>query len=213
MPAQLERLVICDVAGHDRTAAAAMGQTRNLLRGLTYGLGEPPAAILTALDNAMQHFNVGSLATAILARASRPPRTPPVAAAGCAGPTPDTPPPLLVPPDGTAELLHTPSDLLLGVLPGGLRIDHEALLPVGSTLLLYTDGLVERRDENLDDGLARLQSVVRDIIALHLETFCDELIDRMAHIGDDDVALLALRAHDPEKPRPPDAGREVLHPH
>jgi hypothetical protein len=35
----------------------------------------------------------------------------------------------------------------------------------------------------------------------------------MAHIGDDDVALLALRAHDPEKPRPPDAGREVLHPH
>ena len=118
-----------------------------------------------------------------------------------------------MPPDGTAELLHTPSDLLLGVLPGGRRIDHEALLPVGSTLLLYTDGLVERRDENLDDGLARLQSVVRDIIALDLETFCDELIDRMAHIGDDDVALLALRAHDPEKPRPPDAGREVLHPH
>jgi hypothetical protein len=45
-----------------------MGQTRNLLRGLTYGLGEPPAAILTALDNAMRHFNVGSLSTAILAQ-------------------------------------------------------------------------------------------------------------------------------------------------
>jgi len=45
-----------------------MGQARNLLRGLTFGVGEPPAAILTSLDKAMRHFTVDSLATAILAQ-------------------------------------------------------------------------------------------------------------------------------------------------
>jgi serine phosphatase RsbU (regulator of sigma subunit) len=118
----------------------------------------------------------------------------------------------LLQPDGSAELLQTPADLLLGVMPHGPRADHEALLPIGSTLVLYTDGLVERRDASLDDGFARLVSAARELAALDLETFCDGLLDRMADDGGDDVALLALRAHDPDRPRPPEAGPEVLHP-
>ena len=48
--------------------------------------------------------------------------------------------------------------------------------------------------------------------ALDLEKLCDALIDRMGFDGNDDVALLALRAHDPSRPRPPEAGPEILHP-
>ena len=61
-------VVIGDVSGHDRDAAAAMGQMRNLLRGIGYTLGEPPAAVFSALDRALEDLAVGSLATAVLAR-------------------------------------------------------------------------------------------------------------------------------------------------
>jgi PAS domain S-box-containing protein len=208
-------LVIGDVAGHDRQAVAAMGQLRNLLRGISYTLNKPPAAILTALDAAMSHFAVGSFATAVIAQVQqtvldkvRKRRRVRWSNAG-------HPPPLLLHPDGTAELLHTTPELLLGVHTGHPRTDHVAELPVGSTLLLYTDGLIERRGENLDDGLDRLVSAAGTLTGNDLETFCDALINCMSDDGDiathDDIALLALRAHDPAQPRPPEAGPERLH--
>ncbi len=198
-------LVIGDVTGHDREAVAAMGQLRNLLRGLSYALDKPPAAILNALDEAMGHFSVGSLATAIIAQVEqtavdriRDRRRVRWSNAG-------HPPPLLLHPDGTAELLLTTPDLLLGVSGAGSRADHTAALPVGCTLLLYTDGLVERRGEVLDEGLARLVSIAGTLAGHDLERFCDALIDRMGYDGDDDLALLALRVHEPGSP-PPGAG-------
>jgi PAS domain S-box-containing protein len=205
-------LVIGDIAGHDRRAAAAMGQARNLLRGITFGVGEPPAAILAALDRAMRHFAVNSLATAILAQVEQTATDAVTGRRRVRWSNAGHPPPLLLQPDGSAELLHTPAELLLGVVPHGQRADHEALLPIGATLLLYTDGLVERRGVDLDDGLAQLSAVARALAGLDLETFCDELLVRMVCDGEDDVALLALRAHDPALPRPPEAGPEVLHP-
>jgi serine phosphatase RsbU (regulator of sigma subunit) len=189
-----------------------MGQARNLLRGLTFGAGGPPAEALTALDKAMRHFTVDSLATAILAQVEQTATDAATGRRRLRWSNAGHPPPLLLQPDGSAELLHTPADLLLGVVPHGRRTDHEALLPIGSTLLLYTDGLVERRGLDLDDGLARLPVVAGELAGLDLETFCDELLARMACDGEDDVALLALRAHDPSRPRPPEAGPEVLHP-
>jgi serine phosphatase RsbU (regulator of sigma subunit) len=83
-------------------------------------------------------------------------------------------------------------------------------LPTGSTLLLYTDGLVERRGEDLDDGLQRLVAAVETLTEHDLETFCDALINRLGDDGQDDIALLAVRAHDLTRPRPPEAGPERL---
>jgi PAS domain S-box-containing protein len=204
-------LVIGDVAGHDRTAVAAMGQLRNLLRGISYTLNKPPAAILTALDTAMGHFAVGSFASAIVAQIEQTVVDKVLKRRRVRWSNAGHPPPLLLHPDGTVELLRTDPELLLGVCTGQPRADHVAHLPVGSTLVLYTDGLIERRDENLDDGFARLISATETLTEHDLEAFCDALINRMGDDGDDDIALLALRAHDPAEPRPPEAGPERLH--
>jgi serine phosphatase RsbU (regulator of sigma subunit) len=205
-PADELCLVVGDVAGHDRWAAAAMGQLRNLLRGLAYGLGEPPAKILSSLDGAVAHFSVGVLATIILAQveqtsadAVRGERRVRWSSAG-------HPPPLLLHADGHAELLHDCPDLLLGVVSDTARHDHEARLPVGSTLLLYTDGLFERRGSDLDQDLERLRCAAEAVAGHDLETFCDELIDAMDYDGDDDLALLAMRAHDGSTRRRSGAG-------
>ena len=204
-------LVIGDVTGHDREAVAAMGQLRNLLRGISYTLNKPPAPILTALDEAMGHFSVGSLATAVLAQVEQTVIDKVLSRRRVRWSNAGHPPPLLVHPDGTAELLLTTPELLLGVPGGGSRTDHVVSLPVGGTLLLYTDGLVERRGEVVDDGLARLVVIAETLSTHDLEEFCDALIQRMGYDGDDDMALLALRVHDPQQPRPPEAGPERLH--
>ena len=111
-------LVIGDVTGHDREAVAAMGQLRNLLRGISYTLNKPPAPILTALDEAMGHFSVGSLATAVLAQVEQTVVDKVLSRRRVRWSNAGHPPPLLVHPDGTAELLLTTPELLLGV-PGG----------------------------------------------------------------------------------------------
>jgi serine phosphatase RsbU (regulator of sigma subunit) len=208
-------LVIGDVAGHDRDAVAAMGQLRNLLRGISYTLDKPPAPILTALDTAIGHFAVDTLATAIVAQVEQTVLDKVRGRRRFRWSNAGHPPPLLLHPEGTAELLHTTPELLLGVRTGRPRTDHVTDLPVGCTLLLYTDGLVERRGETVDDGLDRLVSAAEALSGYDLEEFCDALIDRMSDDGgtaaNDDIALLALRAHDPDQPRPPEAGPERLH--
>jgi serine phosphatase RsbU (regulator of sigma subunit) len=204
-------LVIGDVAGHDREAVAAMGQLRNLLRGISFALNKPPAPILTALDEAMAHFAVRSFATAVIAQVEQRVVDRVRGRHQVRWSNAGHPPPLLVRPDGTAELLLTSPELLLGVWHGGPRTDHTTSLPTGGTLLLYTDGLVERRGEVIDAGFARLVTIARTLAAHDLEDFCDELIQRMGLDGDDDIALLALRAHDTSQPRPPEAGPERLH--
>ena len=201
-------LVVGDVAGHDRRAAAAMGQLRNLLRGLAYGVGEPPAKILTSLDGALEHFAVGTLATVVLAQIEQTPAEAAQVQRRVRWSTAGHPPPLLLHADGRAELLHARPDLLLGVDSRTHRHDHEALLPVGSTLVLYTDGLCERRHKDVDEDLERLRSIAERLPGRDLETLCDELIDAMDCDGDDDLALLAVRAHDESRPRPAKSDRE-----
>jgi PAS domain S-box-containing protein len=203
-------LVVGDVVGHDRQAAAAMGQLRNLLRGLAYRVGKPPARILTSLDGALSHFAVGALATMVLAQIEQTAADAAVGLRRVRWSSAGHPPPLLLQPDGTAELLHSRPDLLLGIDGRVARHDHEAVLPVGSTLLLYTDGLFERRGSDLDQDLERLRTTAETLADRDLETLCDELIDRMGYDGDDDVAVLAVRAHDESRPRPPEAGPERL---
>lgn len=196
-------VVIGDVAGHDRNAAAAMAQLRNVLRGIAHTLGEPPAVVLASLDGAMRELNVDELATAVLAQVEvRPPEGPPD------GPDEQLrtlrwsnaghPPPLLIEPDGTVSLLSTPPDLLLGLDPETPRVDHERVLRPGSTLLLYTDGMIERRGTSLDVGLEWLRSTATSLAQLPLDQLCDGLLDRLLAGLDDDIALLGLRLLPPE---------------
>jgi serine phosphatase RsbU (regulator of sigma subunit) len=203
-------LVVGDVAGHDRNAAAAMAQVRNVLRGVAHTLREPPAAVLASLDRAMRDLQVGSLATAVLARIEQ---TAPDAERGVrvlrwsnAG----HPPPLLLDVDGAATLLTTEPDLLLGLDPSTPRADHEHPVRPGATVLLFTDGLVERRGACLDEGLEWLRATAASHADLPLEQLCDALLAELLGGLEDDVALLAIRAHPQDRPRPPEAGPEKL---
>jgi serine phosphatase RsbU (regulator of sigma subunit) len=87
--------------------------------------------------------------------------------------------------------------LLLGLDPEAPRSDHELLLPAGATLLLYTDGLVESREQPLDEGLERLRVTAAGLAGSPVDDLCDTLLDRLAPSPDDDVALLALRVRPP----------------
>lgn len=202
-------LVIGDVAGHDRIAAAAMGQVRNLLRGVAYTLGEPPAAVLSALDRALRDLAVGSLATAVLGRVEQEAGMVPLGLRRFRWSNAGHPPPLLLRADGTAELLRRPADLLLGLDPGTSRADHDVVLEPGDTVLLFSDGLVERREYSIEEGLDRLVRAAEELGEEDLESLLDALLQQ-AGDRDDDVAMLALRTHRQDAPRPPEAGPEML---
>jgi len=83
----------------------------------------------------------------------------------------------------------------------------------GATLLLYTDGLVEDRDLPLDEGMARLKAVLAELADVPLDDLCDAVIDRLRPQGlQDDVALVAIRLHLQDRPRPREAGPRRLPP-
>ncbi|PRY11492.1 SpoIIE family protein phosphatase [Kineococcus rhizosphaerae] len=183
-------LVIGDVTGHDQDAAAAMGQVRNLLRGIGYSLEVSPAAALSALDRAMRDLGVGALATGILATVE------PLEGSAhwrLRWSNAGHPPPLVVAPDGTVELLRTSPDLLLGLEAGFARADHVHGLPPGATVLLFTDGLVERRGAAIDDGLAWLAETASGYAGMAPSDICDHVLGLVQGHAEDDVAVLAVR--------------------
>jgi serine phosphatase RsbU (regulator of sigma subunit) len=163
-----------------------------VLRGVAHTLQEPPAAVLSALDRAMRDLELRTLATAVLARVEANPGGAWELLWSNAGHLP----PLLVRPDGSADLLRTSPDLLLGLDAGSVRADHEVELLPGATVLLFTDGLVERRGADLDDGLAWLRDVAAELAALPLPELVDTLLGRLPGAVEDDVVLLALRTHE-----------------
>ena len=186
-------LVVGDITGHDRQAAAVMGQTRNLLRGVAYTLAEPPAAVLSALDRALHDLEVRTYATVLLANVEQTPEQAAEDLRTLRWSNAGHPAPVLRRADGTVTLLDTPPNRLLGVDPDVRRDDHFVVLGRGDLVLLYTDGLVERRGMDLDDGLNWLTSTLADLAALDHEQLCDALLDLVDGRTEDDVALLALR--------------------
>ena len=104
------------------------------------------------------------------------------------------PPPLVAFPDGRVELLEGGRGLPLGTAPDTQYSHGVVELPVGSVLLLYTDGLVERRDRPLDEGLDRLVTAVREG-PRNPERLVEHVLDRLIGTAErgDDVALLAAR--------------------
>jgi serine phosphatase RsbU (regulator of sigma subunit) len=186
-------LVIGDVTGHDRHAAAAMAQVRNVLRGIAHCRPDRPAGVLTALDRAIRDLDVGTLATAVLATVERTTDDAHPGARVLRWSNAGHPPPLLVRADGTVQVLERAPDLLLGLDPDAERADHALPLGPGATVLFYTDGLIERRGVPLDAGLAWLTGAVADAARLPLGELCDQLLTELAGVVEDDVALLAVR--------------------
>ena len=185
-------LVIGDVVGHDLHAAAHMAEVRNMLRALAWDRQEPPAEIVRRLDDVMTHTSDAPMATAVFARIEGPDGGPWHLHWANAG----HPPPLLITADGHARYLENGHGPLLGMssaLKLGLEWpDNHEELPERSTLLLYTDGLVENRHQHLDTGLDDLRRHASELVGHDLEDFLDELLARIDPRGDD-VALLALR--------------------
>ena len=186
-------LVVGDVNGHDQSAAALMGQLRNLLRGLTYDSERSPAEVLTRLDLAMRGLGLDTLVTAVLARVEEDGdgrgRRLRWSNAG-------HPPPVLRTRDGAVTVLdaeHT-TELLLGLDPDAVRSERVTDLPPGSALVLYTDGLVERRAAGLDDGIERLVRTVAAAGDTTAEGLADVILAELGPTShEDDVALLVLK--------------------
>jgi PAS domain S-box-containing protein len=186
-------LVIGDVVGHDLTAAAGMAQLHGILRSLAWDHSGPPGAVVDRLDDAMPAITTVPMATLVLALLEGSPHTGPWTLRWTSA---GHPPPLLLTRDGQACYLEAGQGLLLGTPPGtggGSRPNAAQPLPPGSTLLLYTDGLIEIPGSDLDTGLARLRRHALALADAPLDTLCDHLLARMPPGSTDDVALLALR--------------------
>ncbi|MGW1614657.1 SpoIIE family protein phosphatase [Streptomyces sp. NPDC002285] len=184
-------LAIGDVVGHDLEAAAGMAQVRNMLRAYAWAQHEPASRIVERLDEAMEHITDVSMATMIYARIE-------VLDDGhwqLSWTNAGHPPPLLISRDGVARYLDAGHGVALGTGLRTSRPDAEVVLRPGSTLVLYTDGLVEEPGLIIDVGLNRLRRHAAALVHRPLTVFADQVLRRVRPTeNDDDVALLALRA-------------------
>ncbi|MCT9089705.1 SpoIIE family protein phosphatase [Streptomyces sp. ASQP_92] len=184
-------LVIGDVVGHDLTAAAGMAQVRNMLRAFAWSRPrDAPSAVAAQLDEALKNIAEVPMATMILS----------TLAVGDDGlwrlrwTNAGHPPPLLVGHDGQARYLTEGHGILLGAGLNTPRPDAVTVLPPRSTVMFYTDGLVESPHHCIDDGLDRLRRHAAALAHRPLESFCDLLLEQIRPSdNDDDVAVLALR--------------------
>jgi hypothetical protein len=192
-------LVMGDVAGHDATAARAMIRLRHLLRraaGTAPGAG--PAELLTAVDGAVTSHGVGILTTGIVARLNRLPDSP---AWRLRWSNAGHPPPMLLHADGLISTLETPPDRPLGIGAQCCRSETDVVLQPGTTLLLFTDGLIERRGQIIDDGIRLLAETLTELgPPTHRgpELLGDELLARLLPpCPEDDVSLLVVHLTTP----------------
>ncbi|CAN5514063.1 hypothetical protein BH10ACT10_BH10ACT10_24690 [soil metagenome] len=182
-------LVVGDVVGHDSVAAAVMGQLRSILRGIAVANGGGPAELLRDLDRSLGTLEMTTNATVLVARVEGQPGSGRSLSWSNAG----HPPPIVVDADGSWRSLDT-HDVLLGVAADLPRREECIELTGTQTVLMYTDGLVERRDEDIDLGIARLGAAAASGIAEPLDVLVDRLLlEMLPEAPDDDVVLLALR--------------------
>lgn len=190
LPGGAPCVAVGDVTGHDVETAPLMGQIRHMLRALAYDQCGPPGRTVAKLDNVLDALGDPPTATLILGRLERIHGREYKFWWTNAGHIP----PLLITPDGATRYLTTDSHgIPVGVDPSVPRPDHEHPLPAGSTLLLFTDGLVERRNQDIDVGLRALADHAARLATAPLDVLCDELIIACGQPFDDDVAVLALR--------------------
>jgi sigma-B regulation protein RsbU (phosphoserine phosphatase) len=176
--------VIGDVAGTGLSAAVIMGRIRSALRAYALQTADP-AEVLDRLDRKMRYFEPDALATVLCAMVS-PSRD--QVRISCAGHLP----PIIARPGQPAESAEAAHDVLIGVSSRGRRQVSTLDFPPGAVLCLYTDGLVERRDQPIDEGIGRLCAAVT---AQDPEAACVAVMAAMAgySLHTDDIALLMLR--------------------
>jgi serine phosphatase RsbU (regulator of sigma subunit) len=194
LPGGKTLLVVGDVMGHGFDAAAAMSEYRSLLRTLALQ-SDRPEAILAEAQRIVDVLGFERVATCVVVVMDP-------AAGICSFATAGHMPPLLLRPDGTRALLDLPVGPPLGVCGWHGYRDTAIEFESGSVLICYTDGLVERRGEDIEDGLARLTDVELDP-AKPLPQLIDTLLGRFDPVaGEDDVAILAARLLPPQVPSP-----------
>jgi PAS domain S-box-containing protein len=176
-----------DVVGHGIGAASLMGQLRHATRA--YALeGHSPAGVLDRLDRLVRSLDGGQMATLLYLVVEPDHGTVHFASAGHV-------PPLAIGPDGDAQYLASAPNPPLGVFESDGHVELSVKLPPGSTVVLYTDGLVEERGVSIDQGLDALRlAAAQD--TCHPDELCDRLVEAMLaiHPANDDIAVLALRA-------------------
>jgi PAS domain S-box-containing protein len=175
-----------DVVGHGIGAAALMGQLRNALRA--YALdGNSPAQVVEKLDRMVQNLEAGRMATLVYMVIAPDLGSVEFASAGHL-------PPLVLGPDGEAAYLEGGRTLPLGVMPSAEYPQADAELEPGSTIVLYTDGLVEERGTSIDRGLQRLKEAVVGG-PIEPEALCDHIVSSLLadRLATDDIAVLTVR--------------------
>ncbi len=188
LPGNRIGIVIGDVSGHGLASAVVMGRLRSALRA--YALdNESPSAVLDKLDRKAKHFEAGTMTTVAYGVIDLATNQLRLSLAGHL-------PPVLALPGQPAELVDLAPDPPIG-FDLRLRPRHCASvdLPPGASVCFYTDGLIERRDLPIDDGLALLRTVVR---ADRAELTCARLMARFVgtrSLADDVAVLVAHRAH------------------
>ena len=185
-------VVIGDVAGSGLPAAIVMGRMRSALRA--YALeATDPAEVLDRLDHKMQHFEPGALATVLYAVLDPALDRAYVCSAGHLAPV------MAMPGEAAGEMVDVAPGLMIGVDTRARRRVTTVKIAHGAVLCLYTDGLVERREYPLDEGLARLCTAVA---AQAPEQVCAAVMGAMvgSAAARDDIALVALRRLPPNVP-------------
>ncbi|MBJ7453682.1 MAG: SpoIIE family protein phosphatase [Blastococcus sp.] len=186
-----------DVVGHDLDAAATMGQVRNALRAYAFS-EDSPAEVLARLNRLITGLGDNGLATALFGRLDPTQR---MFRWSCGG----HPPPLLIGAAGV-RLLPGPAGVMLGAVPAARAhyADSQAAVEPDDLLVLYTDGLIERRDRDLDEDFAALIRAAGGLGGQPAETVCSTLMDRLLPDleHEDDVCLLVLRVLPAGSPRP-----------
>jgi PAS domain S-box-containing protein len=188
-------VAVGDVMGHDLIAAAAMGQLRSVLRSYAWE-GHRPSEVLERLDRLVQGLGMAQLATCVYGRLL-PVEDGALLRYANAGHLP----PVVQRRTGEVEVLDGGKSVLIGA-PGGAseggRPDGSAFIPRGATLILYTDGLVEDRETDVDAGVARLCSLIAGHDpALGVSTLCDRLLDELlTGPRTDDAAVIAVQISD-----------------
>jgi serine phosphatase RsbU (regulator of sigma subunit)/anti-sigma regulatory factor (Ser/Thr protein kinase) len=177
-------LAVGDVVGHGLPAAALMAQLRTALRAYAFD-GYAPGEVIDRLNRMLAHIAPSTMTTGTYLALDPERETVAVVNAG-------HPPPLVIDPDGRAGYLDVRPNVALGVSRGSRFRVQECTLRGGSTIVLYTDGVVEVRGEALDEGLERLRQLAERSNSSP-QALVDAIVEQMVNKGQpaDDVAVLA----------------------
>ncbi len=180
-------LIVGDCVGHGLAAATVMGQLRSACRALLLEQSSP-SAVLAGLDRFASRLPGADCTTAFCAVLTLETGELVYSSAG-------HPPAIMVGADGAAAMLEGGHGLPLAIRPDWSRTEARVTMPARATLLLYTDGLVERRGISIDRGMSRAADVVQDGRSQALDDLADHLMFRLEPAGGypDDVAMLLYR--------------------